>query len=87
MEITPLATVQKSPRVGDQIPNKINLFKLRLGVITPIALYFKPDTPNLPDAEIARRFSELVKHLTQQQMSEPSPEGNASTGNGTPIVN
>jgi mRNA-degrading endonuclease RelE of RelBE toxin-antitoxin system len=30
-------------------------------VITPIALYFKPDVPNLPDAEVTRRFGELIR--------------------------
>jgi hypothetical protein len=32
-------------------------------VITPIALYFKPDRSKLPDTEVARRFDDLLQHL------------------------
>lgn len=30
-------------------------------VITPVALYFKPDTPDLPAHEIAKRFIEVAR--------------------------
>ncbi len=32
-------------------------------VITPLALYFKPETPQLSDAEIAARFERLARYF------------------------
>jgi mRNA-degrading endonuclease RelE of RelBE toxin-antitoxin system len=44
-------------------------------VITPIALYFKPDTPSLPDREVAQRFDKLMKVILEsaQQTQVPEP--------------
>jgi hypothetical protein len=45
-------------------------------VITPIALYFKPDTPSMSDTEITERFdkvAKLVKGGLIDLASEPRP--------------
>jgi mRNA-degrading endonuclease RelE of RelBE toxin-antitoxin system len=41
-------------------------------VVTLLALYFKPDTPNLPDHEVAERFGKLMKIILQPS-SEQNP--------------
>jgi mRNA-degrading endonuclease RelE of RelBE toxin-antitoxin system len=43
-------------------------------VITPIALYFKRDTPNLPDTEISKRFMQLAKQMAIEPASVEDPE-------------
>lgn len=40
-------------------------------VITPIALYFKGDIPNMPDHEVAARFDTLVQALGEAGALEP----------------
>jgi mRNA-degrading endonuclease RelE of RelBE toxin-antitoxin system len=40
-------------------------------VITPIALYFKPDKPIMPDTEVARRFGDLLRHLALTAPPKP----------------
>lgn len=44
-------------------------------VITPLALYFKPDIPKLPDHEVAERFQRLMKAIlgaAQQTQANPT---------------
>jgi hypothetical protein len=40
-------------------------------VITPIALYFKRDIPDLPDAEIQQRFHAVVKAIETKLLAPP----------------
>ena len=44
-------------------------------VITPIALYFKPDTPNLSDSEVAERFIKLLDFILQTKLDQIKSEG------------
>ncbi|HUA22195.1 MAG TPA: hypothetical protein VMB25_25800 [Bryobacteraceae bacterium] len=43
-------------------------------VITPVALYFKPETPNLPDHEVATRFDKLMKIILQSAAEQSNPD-------------
>lgn len=45
-------------------------------VITPVALYFKPDTPDLPDSKIKERFGRVVEYLAEQE-AQKSAEAQA----------
>jgi mRNA-degrading endonuclease RelE of RelBE toxin-antitoxin system len=42
-------------------------------VVTPIAMYFKPDTPTLPDEEIAERFGKVVKIVAAASLPTELP--------------
>jgi len=42
-------------------------------VVTPIALYFKPETAKLPDNEVAARFNRLFEAI--QAAKQPTPPG------------
>jgi mRNA-degrading endonuclease RelE of RelBE toxin-antitoxin system len=43
-------------------------------VITPIALYFKGDVPDLPIAELRKRLIEVGKVIGNTETSPPPPE-------------
>ena len=35
-------------------------------VITPVALYFKKDTPSIPDHEVVQRFAAVTKRISEK---------------------
>jgi len=42
-------------------------------VITPLALYFKKDTPNLPDSEIIQRVEQIMQYIAQNPPAPTPP--------------
>jgi mRNA-degrading endonuclease RelE of RelBE toxin-antitoxin system len=42
-------------------------------VITPLALYFKKDTPNMADSEIIGRFEQVLEYIIQHPPQIPPP--------------
>jgi len=45
-------------------------------VITPMALYFKGETEQLPDHEVQRLFGEVAKNIENSQMGPANPSVN-----------
>jgi mRNA-degrading endonuclease RelE of RelBE toxin-antitoxin system len=41
-------------------------------VITPVALYFKKDTPNLPDHVVVQRFVAVTKYISESPEAPPN---------------
>jgi mRNA-degrading endonuclease RelE of RelBE toxin-antitoxin system len=44
-------------------------------VLTPVALYFKRDTPDLPVAEVTRRSKEVAAAIETKALPTPTPPG------------